>query len=67
MTGSNTFEVQQQRNYLIQLLSRASSIYEPAAAAGLSPAAFRLVCWKVQQKLTTCDFNSSTNVSLCWL
>lgn len=51
MSASNTFESQQQRNYLIHLLSKPSSLYEPAAAAGLSPAAFRLVCWKVQQDL----------------
>ncbi|DBB01932.1 hypothetical protein WJX77_011705 [Trebouxia sp. C0004] len=43
---TETFEKQQQRNFLTQLLARPSALYHQAAISGLSPAACRLQCWK---------------------
>lgn len=48
-----TFEKQQQRDFLTQLLARPSALYREAAIFGLSPAAFRLECWKVGFPITT--------------
>ncbi|KAL3135584.1 hypothetical protein ABBQ38_006064 [Trebouxia sp. C0009 RCD-2024] len=41
-----TFEHEQQRRFLTQLLASPSELYVHAAAFGISPAAFRLKCWK---------------------
>ncbi|DBA66858.1 TPA: hypothetical protein ACH3X2_001992 [Trebouxia sp. C0005] len=43
---TETFEKQQLRDFLTQLLARPSALYRQAAISGLSPAAFRLECWK---------------------
>ena len=43
-----TFEHEQQRRCLTQLLASPSALYTHAAAFGISPAAFRLKCWKVR-------------------
>ncbi|DBB14884.1 hypothetical protein WJX82_008835 [Trebouxia sp. C0006] len=43
---TETFEKQQQRDFLTQLLARPSALYRQAASSGLSPAALRLECWK---------------------
>ena len=44
-----TFEQEQQRRFLTQqLLASPSALYTHAAAFGISPAAFRLKCWKVR-------------------
>ncbi len=49
---TETFEKQQQRDFLTQLLARPSALYRQAAISGLSPAAFRLECWKVGIPIT---------------
>ncbi|KAL3158757.1 hypothetical protein ABBQ32_011485 [Trebouxia sp. C0010 RCD-2024] len=41
-----TFEHEQQRRFLTQLLASPSELCVHAAAFGISPAAFRLKCWK---------------------
>lgn len=41
------FEHEQRRHFLTQLLATPSALYVHAAAFGISPAAFRLKCWKV--------------------
>ncbi len=46
-----TFEREQQRQFLTQLLAKPSALYRQAVAAGLTPAAFRLECWKVRRCL----------------
>ena len=50
---TETFEKQQQRDFLTQLLARPSALYRQAASSGLSPAALRLECWKVGFPITT--------------
>lgn len=45
-----TFEHEQQRRFLTQLLASPSELYVHAAAFGISPAAFRLKCWKVRTR-----------------
>lgn len=42
-----TFEKEQQRRFLLQLLATPSALYRHAAACGASPIAYRLECWKV--------------------
>lgn len=42
-----TFEHEQQKRFLLQLLASPSALYTHAAAFGISPAAFHLKCWKV--------------------
>lgn len=42
-----TFEKEQQRRFLLQLLATPSALYRHAAACGSSPIAYRLECWKV--------------------
>ena len=49
---TETFEKQQQRDFLTQLLARPSALYRQAAISGLSPAALRLECWKVGFPIT---------------
>lgn len=43
-----SFEHEQQRRFLTQLLASPSALYTHAAAFGVSPAAFQLKCWKVR-------------------
>lgn len=61
---TETFEKEQQRLFLTQLLAKPSSLYTHAAAAGLSPVAFRLECWKVRKSVFAGPLTLSSGADL---
>lgn len=60
-----TFEHEQQRRFLTQLLASPSELCVHAAAFGISPAAFRLKCWKVRSRPQCQHFTSVAVTAPC--